>query len=161
MAGKLVILAKLLVVTCYILAGLNKFQGIEKTKGMTVDSIKKFDQFLHKDHGLMELPFKDLMIQHADALVYGVAIFEIVGGLLVLAGSKLAAFGLFLLTGAFTFMVHNPFYKGQNADMRLLQWKLGVPNLVIMTIFIMLMGWNGKAMAAGEFLTVKHLKLRK
>ena len=148
--GFCAVLSKLLIVSVFILAGINKFQDPSMTINITKASINHFDDFLSKDQGLGNLPLKAMMLENVEALVYIVAGLEVVGGLLVVAGSKFAAFVLALLVASFTLMVHNPFYKHFKPEERMVQWKLAFFNTLIMFALLMVVGHSGKKPAVEE-----------
>ena len=114
--GLSVYVARLLIVLVFIGAGVDKFQDPSGVIKMTEGSLKEFDNFLHKDLGLMHLPLKDVMIEHSATVVYGVAALEVVGGILTIYGSRFFAFLLFTMLLGFNLMVHNPLYKSLDKD---------------------------------------------
>ena len=148
MAGVCMLFARLLIVSVFILAGINKFQEPQGIIVMTKGSIDNTQYFLKEQHKIMDLPLKDLMKENAESIVYAVAVVEIVGGLLVLAGSKFASFVLFSMLVGFTAMVHNPFLDKLKEGEKLFQWKMTFYNTLIMLSLLMIIGYNGKRAVA-------------
>ena len=104
-------LAKVLIITIFIAAGINKFNTVETTKGMIKGSLNRFDRFL-TDNGCKDgLPFKTELLDNTENLVYFVGVAEFGGGLAVLNGLNFVGYLLALMVFGFTAMVHNPWFE--------------------------------------------------
>ena len=151
MASFLNLIARLLIVSLWIYCGVNKFQELGKSSEVAIKGITDFDNWLVKDIQVGPMPFKDLMLENAQSLVCAIGAIEIIASLLVLAGSKLGAFLLVVLTVLMTSMQHNIFYSHFTKDEKILHARQAYSNFLILGSLIMVMGYSGKEVAESKY----------
>lgn len=108
--AKLAFLGKLLILTIFIGAGIDKITQPANSTKLMREKLRLYDNWVKNNYYPEIVPVKPL-IKNAPMVILSIGIAELVFPLLVLMGYNRLAFPLLPMVLGFTIVVNNPFYR--------------------------------------------------